>query len=138
MTGFSDLPNELIVAVWRLVLDPDAVENFALTSKKVYALGGAYMREHNELKAKFSSVTHREEDVGSCPADTLKSLLLNPRAALYVQNISVNGWQNHWGNAWVDADISDSPNHGPYPEDSMELFRQAIRQSPFVLQDSVE
>ena len=58
MTGFTDLPNELIVHVWRQVRDPEAVQNFAVTSKRIYALGSDFIREHNELRARFSSVTH--------------------------------------------------------------------------------
>ena len=51
MTGFTDFPNELIVEVWRQVLDPKSVENFALISKRIYALGGNFIKEHNELKS---------------------------------------------------------------------------------------
>lgn len=52
MTGFTDLPNELMVELWSKVLDPEAVPNFAVTSKKIYALGGSFIKEHNELRAR--------------------------------------------------------------------------------------
>ena len=87
MTGFNDLPNELIVEVWREVADAESVENFAVTSKRIYALGSGFMTEHNELKADFSSIHHYE---GSNPAETLKTLLMNPCPALYVRNVSID------------------------------------------------
>ena len=53
MTGFLDLPNELVVEVWRLLQVPEDVEAFALTSKRVYALGGGAIAAHSELRSRF-------------------------------------------------------------------------------------
>lgn len=52
MTGFTDLPNELMVEV----LDPEAVPNFAVTSKEIYALGSSFIKEHHELRARYSFI----------------------------------------------------------------------------------
>ena len=138
MTGFSDLPNELVIRVWHHVLEPEAVENFALTSKTIYALGGAFIAEHNELKAQFSIIAHYYNcGVGSSPVETLKSILLNPRAALYVRELSVDGWRVEWDDIdeWY---FLHKPEHMPYPEDTVELFRQSIMESPLILEDEVE
>ena len=134
MTSFSSLPNELIVEVWRQVLDPEAVESFALASKKIHALGRAFIEEHNRLRANFSSVTHFGDEAGSGPAETLKTLLLNPRAALYIQSFSVNGWRAEWEYV-VD---SEEPGHRPYAKNIMELFTQSIVDSCLVSEDEVE
>ena len=93
MTGFSDLPNELVVEVWCLLRDPEDIEAFALTSKRVYALGSDAIAAHNELRSRFWSIRHDPDDLTSTPADTLRSLLLNPRAALYVRNLTIDGWR---------------------------------------------
>ena len=129
MTNFSDLSNELIIEVWHYILDPEAVENFAVTCKTIYSLGRPFIYEHNELKAKYSSITHASEDTGNSPAETLKTLLLNPRAALYVRNVSINGWRRKWGDPshswWLRHEET-------YSEETMELFRQVTESSHFV------
>ncbi len=128
MTNFSDLANELIVEVWHYILDPEAVESFALTCKTIYSLSRPFIHEHNELKAKFPSITYSSTDIGSGPADTLEILLVNPRAALYVRNVSIDGWRR----SWRDQYYVGWPLHTSYSEEIMELFRQAIESSPFV------
>ncbi len=133
MTGFSDLPHELVVEVWRQVVDPESVENFALVSKPIYALGKAFISLHNQLRAKFSTIAYCEEDVGSGPAETLETLLLNPRAASYVRNITMDGWRD----VWEDSGDPGKPSHRPYPEDTMELFRQCIKDSRYIMQDEI-
>ena len=125
MKGFSDLPNEIVVEVWRLIQDPRDVEAFAFTSKKIYALGDAAIAEHNELKAKFSSVPCRDDEISVDTVDVLKSLLLSPRAALYVQRISIDEWR-------------DSPNDCLYSEDTIELLRQWFKDSPWIPKEDVE
>ena len=132
MANFSDLANELIIEVWHYILDPEAVENFALTCKTIYSLGRPFIHEHNELKAKFSSITHsyKDTDTGKGPAKTLETLLLNPRAALYVRNASIDSWRSCWGEMY-DSRLPS------YSEETMELFRQAIESSPFLGGSSV-
>ena len=129
MTGFSDIPKELVVQIWQHVLDPEAVENFAIASKTIYALGGPFIAEHNELKAQFSAIVHNNYEEGSGPAETLKSILLKPRAALYVRDLFVDGWRN----GWVDL-----KHHTPYPGATVELFKQSVIESPLILEDEVE
>ncbi|CAF9926402.1 MAG: hypothetical protein ALECFALPRED_003434 [Alectoria fallacina] len=106
MGNLSDLPNELIVEV------------------------NAFVKEHNELKSTFSFVNHCRDDIQIRPADTLKCLLLNPRSALYVRNVSIDGWRYDWDPA--DYLVPKGSRHKPYPKETMELFRQAIMSSPFV------
>ena len=131
MAHFSDLPNELVIEIWRHVLDPEAVENFALASKKIYALGSAFIQKHNELSARFSSINHCEYDAMNRPADTLRESLLNPRASLYVRRVSIDGWRLRF----------DEKYHLKiprwYPEETMDLLRQAITKSPFIRPEQV-
>lgn len=124
MKGFSDLPNEIVVQVWRSVLQPEDVQNFALTTKGIMALGRAFIEEHNRLKARFSSILNFQSRMD--PADMLKTLLLNPRATLYVRNISIDAW---------GLRITKTPGYGP---DTMELIKQVIKESPFILEEEVE
>lgn len=141
MTTFNDLPNELIVEVWRQVLDPKAVESFALTSKTVYALGRNVIQEHNELKAKFSSIDHYELHEGgyyelhegSDLVEALQILLLNSRAALYVRNVYIDRLGEEWG----DVDDSEQEDERSYSEDTMELFKHAIEDNPLISEDEV-
>lgn len=66
--------------------------DFAPTSKTIYALSNDFRDEHNAMKARFSSIAHRKDDIKNRPADTLRELLLNPRAALYVRDVLIDDW----------------------------------------------
>ena len=134
MTGFANLPNELIVEVWRWVMDPKSVENFALTSKRVYALGRGFVREHNVLKLKFSSIPHDGFGTDSGPAETLRTLLQNCRAALYVRELMSNDWRI----MRKGSDDSVQIDHSPFPNHTTELSRQLIKGSPLILEDEIE
>ena len=129
MTSFTDVPNELIVEVWRQVVDPKSVENFALTSKRIHALGGDFIKEHNELKVKFSSVSEYGLGLRIGPAETLETLLQNPRIALYVRTISIDSYRSpcHY----------EPLGYRPYSEDIMELLRQKVENTPFILEDEI-
>ena len=132
MTGFTDFPNELIVEVWRQVVDPKSVENFALTNKTIYALGGDFIEEHNELNFKSSSINHYQNRLGlDCPAESLKTWLHNPRAALYIRTVSIHGWRSEW----EYPDNNEQARHRSYSEDTMDLFRHSIKNSPLNLGD---
>ena len=129
--GFASVPNEIIVHVWRQILDPGDVESFALTTKTIYELGSSFIREHEKLRARFSSI-----DLGLHPARKLKRLLLNPRAALYVRSISITRWFDEW----LDVEFVGKQYegyHSSYPKDTMELFVSSIRGAPFNLGDEV-
>ena len=134
MTGFTDLPNELVVEVWRQVVDPKSVENFALTSKRIYALGRCFVREHNVLKLKFSSIPHSLSGTDSGPAETLRTLLQNCRAALYVRELLSDDWRL----MQEGSDDSVQIDHSPFSNHTTELSRQLIKDSPLILEDEIE
>ena len=96
MTGFAAFPKELIVQVWRQVVYPESIGNFALTSKTICALGSNFVEGHDVLKASFSIIIRREDEADISLSATLKTLLDNPRAALYVRNVSIDWCQNQW------------------------------------------
>lgn len=134
MASFSDLPNELVAMVWGHVLDPDAIESFALISKNVYALGSSYIREHNELKREFSSISVSEEDADTRVGHALEGMLLNPRAALYVRRIYIDGWRSEWDRCsiftWPALKFRPHIDFGSGW--STDLFEAAVETSPFV------
>ena len=131
MVGFASIPNEIIVHVWRQVLDPGDVESFALTTKTIYELGSSFIKEHEKLRARFSSI-----ELWPHSARKLKGLLLHPRAALYVRSISIDGWFDGWLDP-EDTGEESEDYHSSYPKDSMELFISSIRGAPFDLEDEV-
>ena len=123
MTGFTDLPNEMIVEVWRHVVDPESIENFALTNKTIYALGGDFIREHNELNAIHLSIDYLEE--------SFRTVLQTSRAALYIRTVSIYGS----GSECEYSDDSEQAYHRSFSEDTMDFFRQSIKYSPLNLGD---
>ncbi len=134
MLFFSTLPHELIIEVWRYVRDPEAVESFALTSKTIYSLGSSFIEEHNKLKAKFSSIAYSKYDSDIRLADTLRDLLENPRAALYVRKVFIDSWRDSWIGS---EEIDPFEGHVPFPEEGMEAFREAVKESPFISKNEV-
>ena len=124
---------------------PEEIENFALVSKHIYAVGSPFIMEHNKLKKEFSIFETGPNTRASAPAYLLKNVLLRPRVALYVTHLSIGhpqiGWQDS-NNAGYD-DITYSNNwpktrHDPYPDDEMALFIEAIRNASSVRRDAVE
>lgn len=115
------------------MVDPKSVENFALTSKRIYALGSGFVREHNDFQFSFSSIGRCREETDHALAATLKTLLENPRAALYVRNVSIEWCQSKW----QESDDREQSGHRSYPKDIMELFSQAIKDIPFCTEDEI-
>ena len=87
MAIFADLSPELIMGIWDCVINPDDIESFALVSKNIYSLGARDLKEHKYLKELYSVV--RCDESGRRPAMEVEILLLHPRIALYVREISI-------------------------------------------------
>ena len=132
-TALPGLPNEMVLDIWTHVLEPKDVESFALVSKNIHALGNRFIEEHQKLKKRFSFFSHREDSWGSPPADLLATILLNPRVALYVDEICIDRWKTRWDDPTT---IKPSECHLPYPEDTMRLFEAAVKTSAFIPSDS--
>lgn len=132
--AFSSLPPELIVLLWSHVLEPRDVESFALVSRNIFALAGNFLQEHKRLKNQFSILWYEHEGPrrGSSPANFLVDLLTNPRAALYVEQIGIEGYKRKWDNA-ANIPLNMSTNyHLPYPPQTMQLFEEAVKTSAFI------
>lgn len=139
MASLSRLPNEMIAETWGHVLEPKDIENFALVSKNIYAIGIPFIMEHNKLKKEFSFFETGSNTRASAPAYLLKNVLLRPRVALYVTHLSIGRVQHRWqasnGEGYDDMTYSNNrpkKRHDPYPDDEMALFIRAIRKTGFV------
>ena len=139
MPCLSTLPNELIIEIWRHLRDPEAIASFAVASKKINSVGSPYIEEHNRLRFEHSSFGSSDTDNCSGLAELLDTLLLNPRAALYVRDISIDGWREVWDirDPFAYYDGSES-RHIEYDDQTMELFIKAVKQSPYIRKDDVE
>ena len=132
-TALPGLPNEMVLKIWSHVLEPKDVESFALVSKNIHALGNRFIEEHQRLKERFSFFSHREDSWGSPPADLLATIPLNPRVALYVDEICIDRWKTRWDDPTT---IEPSECHLPYSEDTMRLFEAAVKTSALIPSDS--
>ena len=121
MTGFSDLPNELIVSIWGYVIEPKSVENFALVSKTVYGLATPFVEEHQRLRQRYAEIYDLERGKHGRAAELLEAILLNPRIAVYVNELQIQGWANGWG------DQDDSVQTKSYAGKTMDVFEDALR-----------
>ena len=97
MAKLSDLPNEIILVILPLVL-PDYIESFSGACKKHYSLAAEELKRHRALKRehavyKFRNFRHRGV------SRLLDMILQEPRIALYVREITLNGWSSKWGTA---------------------------------------
>ena len=127
--AFSRLSNELILQIWSHVLEPKDVESFALASRNVYDLASEFLQEHRTLKDRYSTLSFVVNSMSSSSAETLAEILLNPRAALYVNEICISDWSCVWGDAaTVPLDSIDT----------MQLFEEAVKTSAFIPESEAE
>lgn len=54
MASFSSLPNEMIREIGRHVM-PEDLESFSLASKRTYAVTFPFLKEHRELRERYSA-----------------------------------------------------------------------------------
>ncbi|MCJ1460826.1 hypothetical protein MMC28_011208 [Mycoblastus sanguinarius] len=92
MACFSDLPSELLLAIWEHILPPDDIENFAIVSKTIYSLARPFLQEHRRLRDEFTTITNACDDSYAQFPYYLREILLNPHYALYVQELIIDGW----------------------------------------------
>lgn len=83
MATFSSLPNELVIEIWRHVLQPEDIERFAMASKKIRILSSSVLLEHRKLTRDFSYLDNWDRKSKGSVAGLLKEILTNPRIALY-------------------------------------------------------
>ncbi|CAF9938628.1 hypothetical protein IMSHALPRED_001029 [Imshaugia aleurites] len=121
MATFSDLPNELITDIWVHVIEPEDVESFALVSKNVHALSTRFVKEHCDLKKQYSKISVSRRLGSRGAADLLKEILLNPRIALYINELRILDCIDRWGK-----------QNPPFTVNTMDLFKNAIRHSTII------
>ena len=131
MATFSDLPNELVIAIWGYVLEPEDVESFALVSKGVNGLATPFVREHRRLKREYSEIRLLNDGTGFKPADLLEKMLRNPRIALYIKELQIIGWADCWEEQIFRDDTS-------YSMETMNLFEDTIRHSSLTSHTTIE
>lgn len=141
MTGFNDLPNELVREVWHHVLPPHDIASFALVSERVFDNAESFLKEYHRLKSKYSVIKSDRQQHRSILAHLLKDVLLSPPVALYVQELHICEWHVRWekpplgfSNTLVSEfdDMADDLCHLPYPEPDMDLFRNVIRKTDWI------
>ena len=128
MACFSDLPNELVLAVHDN-LDPSDLKNFYCLDKHTYSLTAIDQLEHRRLRRKYT-IPPNTGILGST-AILVRNILKYPRAALYVREWKIDFYRTGgWGKEYDDDD--EITNHIRYPEDDMALYEAAIRVSMYV------
>ena len=131
MVRFSNLPDDIILELWKYILHPDDIKSFALVSRSIYALGHVCLKEHRRLKAQYSLIqtSYRSQGCGKAWGDLLKDILLNPHLAPYVTTLDVCPthlfWEQDYGHSTSGNDLIC--HHVPYPKTDMLLFQDALR-----------
>ena len=129
MAIFSELPNELIISIWGYVIEPQSVENFALVSKRVYELATPFVEENQRLRQRYTKILDLEKGKHGRAAELLEAMLLNPRIAIYINELQIRGWADGW------EDQDDSSQTQSYAGKIMDVFEDAFRSlshiSPF-------
>ena len=135
MTRFLDLPNEIVIQVWRHVLCPKDIESFAQVSKATNTLAESSLREHRRLKKKYTRWDNGSVGCGSELFRLLRDVLLYPHVALYVQELFVSDWRDGWEDPTqrllndVDPKSKNGKSwawHVPYSAQDTELFANAV------------
>ena len=144
MISLSSLPNELLIEIWRNLLHPDDIENFALTSKGIRALAKPFLEEHLALKDTFSTCHTRLSAGKVSAAGLLKEIAMNSRAALYVKKLVVTAWRGCWKPTYhqnrlrnrhlmFSEELNDGLPyfHKPYAETDMQIFEQVVMRNEY-------
>ena len=125
MAGFSDLPNELIINIWGYIVEPQvepqSVESFAMVCKRVYELATPFVEDHHRLRQQYTKILDLEKGKHGRAAELLEAMLLNPRVAIYINELQIRGW------AWFWEDQDDSTQTQSYAGKTMDVFEDAIR-----------
>ena len=124
MAVFSDLPNELIINIWGYVVEPQSVENFALVSKRVYELATPFVEEHQRLRQQYPKILDLETGKHGRAADLLGVLPLNPRVALYINELQFRVGEDIWEDYWEDQD--EPIQNQSYAGTTMDIFEEEI------------
>lgn len=99
MATISALPNELLIEIWRHVLQPADIESFALASKKIHAVSAPFLLEHRDLRYKFTNFYNGSLWSGRSKksvAGLLKEITINHNVALYVTSLTITSWRDRW------------------------------------------
>lgn len=125
MTQFTDLPNEIVAMIAEQVFPRDVV-NFSTTSKKIQSLSKPSLRKYHELRRRYRYCDC--EGSRSPMSNLLHDIVLQPRAALYVEGLKIGTWFGCW---------HDGPEsvHARYPEGKMVRLKEAV--ANFVPSDQV-
>ena len=146
MTRFSDLPNEIVIQVWRHVLCPKDIESFAQVSKATNTLAESSLREHRRLKKKYTRWDNGSVGCGSELFRLLRDVLLYPHVALYIQELFISDWRDGWEDPTQrllnDVDPKSNKDkswawHAPYSAQDTELFAKAVDPASHVLSRDV-
>lgn len=88
MARFNHLPDDIYFEVLKHLPPPD-LGNFFCLNKRLYALTAGYRDTHQSLKQRFSTCSNTKQP--SSTARLIKSILADPKIALYVQHFTLNG-----------------------------------------------
>lgn len=155
MARFPDLPNELVREVMTYVM-PEDIENFSLISKRFYVVALPLLKEHRELRVRYSDF----DDIGKAAffgcrfefdyldylirtnctlGDSFSKMLIdvlaNRRMALYIKELRLDGWSLEWESMIPDPS-HERHEHRPYTQEQFVLFKQAL--SRYVLPGKLE
>ena len=122
MVRFNNLPADIYLEILQYLPPPD-LGSFFCVNKYLYALTAVQRGKYQSLKRDFSTCLDTKQP-GSTPR-LIKSLLVDPQIALYVQHFTLNGCRS----------ISDAPGqvksdgrgHFTYRSSATEQLELAIR-----------
>ena len=120
MIAFSKLPPELILELAKSV-EPPHLASFYGINQNVYLQTQQHREKYQYLKRKFAQPLSTSHP-GSTAA-LLKSIMLEPETALYVQEWRLDGYRSDWG-----PRAPHEPVHVEYPEADMIIFEAASRE----------
>lgn len=123
MTGFADLPPELIRMLWTFILSPSSIHNIALVTRNINELGADSIVEDRRRERKYSRITHSGLHTIGYLARVLEEVLLNPPIALYVRSLYIDDYVTDW-------DGQEGPE--PPSKERLEHFKKAVMASPLV------
>lgn len=120
-----DLPIELVLQVLQDIPPPELTHFYCL-NRHFHILTTAHYIEYHRLKKTYSTCLNTKTP-GSIAA-LIKLIVNEPRVALYVQHLSIDGICNGW-----EEDTGDGLEHNKYSDADMALLQVQIKSSDSLL-----
>ena len=133
MTSFVDLPNEILLMIWRTV-DVQDIYSYSRTSKRVYCLVKSLLPHHFDLQRRLTTISNSGQEKPNHLSHILKEILVDPEGACYPLALKIQSPKVCWDGPQDDL----TEPYTKSPEFDLNLFENAVKESDLIDQSGTD